>query len=435
HGYDPLPGTSPRPIGPVTDDKAPPGSPARPAEGYGPPPGTSRRPIGPATEYDPPPGGSLPPAVRSDGYGSLGEPRSRRARREAAERAARPTESYRPISPGDYSPSAYLPPEGLPGPAGLPGTASPAAHSNSPDDTGHTDQLRPPADGASRLHPAVHRVDRPPADGAGGVRPPRRSRSGSRSAVDAGQRPAGEPGELPASPPDELQPRRARREAGTARPDDPRRSQKRERPRTGATRVTDQLSRARRRRSVVAVLTSVVLALALAAGGVWWFTLRQAGVPPDDYATSICGSVRDWQQSVDSSNSTLITTIAREQNRTAVRSAVSAYYTSIAGRTDQLRASILDAGVADVPGGRAYADSLAAAVGTEATDLRGLAARAGRLDPAAAATFQIELQSLLTGSETTVGTVSSALARPSAGTPTVLRAALSAEPSCAPYVG
>jgi hypothetical protein len=185
----------------------------------------------------------------------------------------------------------------------------------------------------------------------------------------------------------------------------------------------------------VAVLTSVVLALALAAGGVWWFTLRQAGVPPAEYATSICGSVRDWQQSVDSSNSTLVTTIAREQDRTAVRTAVTAYYTTVAGRTDQLRTTILNAGVADVDGGQAYSDSLAAAVGNEATALRGLAGRAGRLDPAAAATFQIELQSLLTGSETAVSTVSSALARPSAGTPTALRAALAAEPSCAPYVG
>ena len=382
---------------PPANGYGPPPTTPRPADGYGPPP-TGPRPATPATGYGPPPadgygpppvdgygsppvdGYRQPPAAGSgpppgnppaDGYGpppgnppgdGYVEPRSRRARREAAERSAPPAEPYRPIAPGDYSPSAYLPP------TGRPVTAPPPDHS------------RPP-------------------------------------------------GDLPTYPPDdELRPRRARREADT--PDEPRREK-----RAGATRATDQPVRARRRRSVVAVLTSVVLALALAAGGVWWFTLRQVGVLPADYAKSICGSVRDWQQSVDSSNSTLVTTIAREQDRTAVRTAVSAFYTTIAGRTDQLRTTILDVGVADVDGGKAYADSFAAAVGTQATDLRTLAARAGRLDPAAAATFQIELQSLLTGSETAVGTVSSALARPSAGTPTALRAALSAEPSCAPYVG
>jgi hypothetical protein len=191
----------------------------------------------------------------------------------------------------------------------------------------------------------------------------------------------------------------------------------------------------RRRRSLFAVLTSVVLALALVGAGVWWFALRQVGVRPADYARSICGSVRDWQQAVDSSNSGLVTSIARQGNRTKVRTAVTTYYTTVAGRTDQLRTTILDAGVADTAGGQEYANSLAAAVGTEATALRDLATRAGRLDPNAAAAFQTQLQSLLTGSETAVGNVSAALARPSTGTPTQLRTALSAEPACAPYVG
>ena len=49
--------------------------------------------------------------------------------------------------------------------------------------------------------------------------------------------------------------------------------------------------------------------------------------------------------------------------------------------------------------------------------LRGLADRAGRLDPAAATVFPIALQSLLTGAETAVSEVTAALARPGAGTP------------------
>ena len=53
---------------------------------------------------------------------------------------------------------------------------------------------------------------------------------------------------------------------------------------------------------MVAVLTSVVLALALAVGGVYWFELRRQGLPPPAYARQACGTVRDWQQAVDSSN-------------------------------------------------------------------------------------------------------------------------------------
>jgi type IV secretory pathway TrbF-like protein len=235
-------------------------------------------------------------------------------------------------------------------------------------------------------------------------------------------------------PEDELGSRRTRRKAAEAvraaetfDPSDPypaRRATEDERP-----------TPRRRRRSLFAVLTSVVLALALVGAGVWWFALRQAGVRPADYARSICGNVRDWQQAIDSSNSALVTSIARQEDRSKVRTAVTTYYTAVAGRTDQLRTTILDAGVADTAGGQEYANSLAAAVGNEATALRDLATRAGRLDPDPAATFQIQLQSLLTGSETAVGNVSAALARPSTGTPTQIRTALSAEPSCAPYVG
>jgi hypothetical protein len=188
---------------------------------------------------------------------------------------------------------------------------------------------------------------------------------------------------------------------------------------------------------VVTVLASVLLAMALVAAGVYWLTLREParGTLPADYARSICGSVRDWQQAVDSAGGALVTAIAREQDRAAVRTVVGTYYTGLAGRTDQLRTALLDAGVADVSGGQAYADSLAAAVGDQATALRGLSAKAAKLDPKAAATFQIGLQSLLTGSETAVSEVSAALARPTAGTPVALRTALSAEPACAPYVG
>jgi hypothetical protein len=189
-----------------------------------------------------------------------------------------------------------------------------------------------------------------------------------------------------------------------------------------------------RRRSVVAVLTSVVLALALAAGGVYWFELRRAGLPPTAYARQACGTVRDWKQAVDSSNATLINQISRQQDKSTIRSDVTAYYTTIAGRTDQLRVAILDLGPADAAGGREYADSLAAAVGDQASGLRRLAGLAARLDPAAV-TFPTDLQGILTGADIAVGGVTAALARPAAGITTELRRTLSNEPACAPYVG
>jgi hypothetical protein len=183
------------------------------------------------------------------------------------------------------------------------------------------------------------------------------------------------------------------------------------------------------------VLTSVLLALALVAAGVWWFALRETGVDAPTYARSICGSVRDWQQGVDARSSALVKSIPREEDRAAIRSAVEKYYTDLAARTDGLRGAVVAAGTVDVPGGPAYADSLATAIGEQSAALRELAARAGRLDVDAPTVFQISLQTLLTGAETAVSEVTAVLARPAAGTPAHLRLALSDEPACAPYVG
>jgi hypothetical protein len=226
------------------------------------------------------------------------------------------------------------------------------------------------------------------------------------------------------APPEEVTPRRSR---PPAEPEPERRG------RHGAAAPGKQKRRPRRR-SVVAVLTSVVLALALAAGGVYWFELRRLGLPPPAYARQACGAVRDWQQAVDSSNARLIDQISRQQNKTTIRTDVTAYYTTVAGRTDQLRVAVLDLGPADLTGGREYADSLAAAIGDQAGGLRRLAGQAGRLDPAAA-TFQTDLQGILTGADAAVGAVTAALARPAAGITTELGTTLSNEPACAPYVG
>ncbi len=273
---------------------------------------------------------------------------------------------------------------------------------------------------AARLPPAEVTASLPPV----GEAPPRRRRGLDDQAPTPGavDRPA---------PTDEPPARRHRQGEQTPPPAEPgtdRRSRHR------GDEAAAKKKRRPRRRSVVAVLTSVVLALALAAGGVYWFELRREGLPPPAYARQACGTVRDWQRAVDSSNATLINQISRQQDKATIRSDVTAYYTTIAGRTDQLRVAILGLGPADATGGREYADSLAAAVGNQASGLRRLAGLAARLDPAAA-TFPTDLQGILTGADIAVSGVTAALARPAAGITTDLRTTLSNEPACAPYVG
>jgi len=354
---------------------------------------------------------------------------SRRERREAEEARAHypappahPAQDYPPPAdqPRGFPPRDYPLPD-YPPPADRPPSDPPPRGFQPPD-------YPPPAESTGPLPPV------------GGVAPPRRHRRREEAPAPeaTGSR---APTEQPSSrrhrrleqaaPPDELTTRRGRRPAGSEpEPDRPRR-------RAGETagREPQKAGKRRpRRRSVVAVLTSVVLALALAAGGVYWFELRRQGLPPTAYARQACGTVRDWQQAVDSSNATLIGQISREQNKATIRSDVTAYYTTIAGRTDQLRVAILDLGPADLPAGQEYTDSLAAAVGDQASGLRRLAAQATRLNPAAA-TFPTDLQGILTGTDAAVSAVSAALARPAAGITTELRTTLSNEPACAPYVG
>ena len=337
----------------------------------GDPPGAAT--VGPGL-YPDPPGRYPDPPGRYPG--DPAQPAGPAPRRYASRRERREAEEARAQPP----PAAYPPPAERTGP--LPPVAEP-----------------PP-----RWRHRRDDVDDPPPDGLDSPPPTHRHRH---------------------APPDPVTPRRARRPA-ESEPDrrgrhegDPAARRQRRRP---------------RRRSVVAVLTSVVLALALAVGGVYWFELRRQGLPPPAYARQACGTVRDWQQAVDSSNARLINQISRQQNKTTIRSDVIAYYTTIAGRTDQLRVAILDLGPADVTGGRDYSDSLAAAVGDQASGLRRLAGQAGRLDPAATA-FPTDLQGILTGADTAVSAVTAALARPAAGITTELRTSLSNEPACAPYVG
>jgi hypothetical protein len=379
----------------------------------GPAPGPKRSP----TAYDP--GPTVPPAAprRPSGYG---EP-------PAPDRGPSP---YRTLgeAPADRDPVAYRPPGEPP--------ADRAASGYHPSG-GRRDQALPayhPLGGppaADRDAPA----HRPMSDRPGPAhRPPGEPPAADRDA--SAYRPAGEAPGLGRGAAAHRRPPVDRDETSTAHPREPEPARRR-RESTDAPQVLDRPRRPARRRGlgVLAVLTSLVLALALVAAGVWWFALREIGVDAPTYARSVCAGVRDWQRVVDTSSSTLVKSIPREENRSRIRSSVQKYYTDLAARTDGLRATIDAAGPVDVPGGRAYADSLAAAVGDQSAALRDLAARAGRLNVAAATTFQTSLQSLLTGAETAVSDVTAALARPAAGTPAQLRRALSDEPACAPYVG
>ena len=349
---------------------------------------------------------------------------SRRERREAEQahaegahpEAARP-EAARPEA---HAEAAYLPPAASTGPLPPVREAPPRRHRRDGTDPTPLDRPQPDSRPPERQRRGP---DGPPPDRRHRHAPPqevapRRGRLPTEPAP--GHVPPDEtgPGRTGAEP----EPHRRRRqpvETGKRQRGEPAAGKRKRRP---------------RRRSVVAVLTSVVLALALAAGGVYWLELRRQGLAPPAYARQACGAVRDWQQGVDSSNARLVNQISRQQNKTTIRADVTAYYTTIAGRTDQLRVAILDLGPANLTGGRDYADSLAAAVGDQASALRRLAGQAGKLDPAAA-TFQTDLQGILTGADAAVSAVTAALARPAAGITTELRTTLSNEPACAPYVG
>ena len=445
------------------DAVPPPRSGADPSGGYVPGSAT----IGPARFPGPPgypdPRGRLPEEPAA-GYPSRypAQPPGQAPRRYASRRERREAEQAQAAA---AHPAAAVHPPAVHPEAVHPAAAHPAAHTDAAHPAAHPEAAHPEAAHreAAYLPPAARTGPLPPVREA----PPRRHRRDGTDPTPLDRPLPDSPppererrwpdGPPPArrhrhAPPEEVAPRRGRRptepapgyvppdEAGPGRTGaEPEPHRRRRQPvETGKRQrgepAAGKRKRRPRRRSVVAVLTSVVLALALAAGGVYWFELRRQGLAPPAYARQACGAVRDWQQGVDSSNARLVNQISRQQNKTTIRADVTAYYTTIAGRTDQLRVAILDLGPANLTGGREYADSLAAAVGDQAIALRRLAGQAGKLDPAAA-TFPTDLQGILTGADAAVSAVTAALARPAAGITTELRTTLSNEPACAPYVG
>jgi hypothetical protein len=203
----------------------------------------------------------------------------------------------------------------------------------------------------------------------------------------------------------------------------------------GSTQPDRPVRRVRRGPRLIAVLASLVLAVALAGAGVWWFALRETGVEPAAYARSVCGSVRDWQRELDTRTSTLNREIARQTSPVAKRAATVGYFTELAARTATLETAVRAAGAPDLSGGKEYADTLVDTVSTQGGSLRDSAGRAGKLDVSRPKEFEYALNSLLASDAATPATVITTLARPPVGTPAELRYALAAEPACAPYTG
>src|SRR6266496_1512170 len=401
---DPPPALSmpPPPTGPVPPPLAPP-PPAQPPmaqQPVGSPP-TAQPPMAPPPRVAAPAPArmSIPPRTgpRHARDGASDGPPPRSAHLDSPPRPRRPaTHAAPPQHPGWSGPPSGPPPatrEGWPGPPSGPPPATPEGRPGPPSG--------PPAKPEGWSGPSSGPVPVVRRDRSGPARAQAQARSGPPS------------GPTPAVRPD----RSTRREVEPA-----------EAP-------ARRPGRARRGPRLLAVLASLLLAAALAGAGVWWFVLRKTVVEPAVYASAVCGSVRDWQQELDGRTGALARSIAQHDDPQTVRTAVADYYTQLAARTDALHTALVGAGVPDLPGGRAYADTLVRTVATQGAALRDSAARADRLDTSSTRLFRISLQSLLTSESASVTAVITAAARPPAGTPSEIRTTLADEPACAPYTG
>jgi hypothetical protein len=289
-----------------------------------------------------------------------------------------------PTSPG-WSPPAEHPAESpgaaAPGPAPLAGPLPTFPLSDAPERTrARRDE---PRTGAHRSRGS----ERPPADPdltnrAAAARPSGRPADTDLTSPAAAARPSGRPAAGVPTPTGKKAPAGAGRPSGRrATGESPGNGGTRPATRARASRraamaappVLDAPARKGRRRRaphLLAALTSLALALVLVAAGVWWLALRETGVNAPTYARAICSGVRDWQQALDSSSDKLVRSIGQQDDRRAVRRQVSTYYSGLATETDELRAAVVGAGVIDVPDGRGYGESFAAAIGAEASTLR-----------------------------------------------------------------
>jgi hypothetical protein len=401
------------PVTPAPPRHADPGPPSQPMPPRRADPGAPSRPV-PAPPRHADPGTPGQPGHRPRDPGPPSQPVRRPETGPAGQAMPAPP---RHVDPGPASQPVRRPPD-----LGPPSQPVPR-----PPDLGPPSQPVPrPPD----LGPPSQPVPRPPDLGPPS-QPVRRVDGAPARRADPAARPGApsQPGYRPDREP--VPDQRMPWETGPAPKD---RKSRREERESGPTPV---VSTGRRRGPrLVAVIVAVVLALGVAGFGGWYFTLRKTGTAPADYAKSVCGGMKAWKQDVDGQGSALSASIKQIDDLPAIRTRVVAYYDTLAGRTETLRASLVGAGTPDLPGGTEYADALVRAIGDQVSALRDATALARRLDVTGSQTlFQISLSGLLSNAATAEGKVVDALAHPSVQPPAELASALTDNADCTPFTG
>jgi hypothetical protein len=192
-------------------------------------------------------------------------------------------------------------------------------------------------------------------------------------------------------------------------------------------------NRRNRGRGPIAFVLSLLLAVALAGAGVWWFVLRQTGVSPADYARGVCAKVQGWHDDVTAKNGQLQQALNTNADPEATRGALATFFDQVADRTHQLRSDVAAVGVPTISSGQSYVDGLTGKIDGTAAAFSASAGRARALDINNPATFEINVQVLQSQVDQQISGVSDALA--GTNTPGELRTAYNNDSSCAPFTG
>ena len=193
-------------------------------------------------------------------------------------------------------------------------------------------------------------------------------------------------------------------------------------------------ARRRRGRGPITFLLSILLAVALAGAGVWWFVLRETGVAPADYARGVCAKVQTWHDDVTARSGQLQQALnSNNGDAEATRSALTTFFDQVAARTHQLRSDVDSVGVPSIDAGQSYVDGLDKKLDDTAAAFSTSADKARALDPADQATFVINVQILQSQVDQQITGVTESLA--GTNTPGELRTAYNNASGCAPFTG
>jgi hypothetical protein len=206
-----------------------------------------------------------------------------------------------------------------------------------------------------------------------------------------------------------------------------------ERGRRAVPEVPGKRTKRRRGRGPIAFLLSIVLAVALAGAGVWWFVLRETGVAPADYARGVCAKVQSWHDDVTAKNGQLQQALNSNNDPEATRGALATFFDQVADRTRQLRSDVDSVGIPRIETGQSYVDGLGKKLDDTASAFGTSASRARALNPDNPATFEIDVQVLQSQADQQITGVTQALA--GTNTPGELRTAYNNASGCAPFTG